>query len=152
MSGYNGFSMSNNAVAAYESGEKPLSRWTRSSIINTIAGMILNGDLPEEIVSDVDSMKTAELKQFLSYSSWHHTSSHYNRTAFYSVDEDKILRHFGYKECVCGTLADGSSVYGFFSGERNPATWKLSEFTTIDGHVLSSADIISTKIGFAKVN
>lgn len=29
MAGYNGYSMSNNAVAAYENGEKPLSKWKK---------------------------------------------------------------------------------------------------------------------------
>lgn len=33
MAGYNGFSMSNNAVAAYEDGEKPLSKWTKANIL-----------------------------------------------------------------------------------------------------------------------
>lgn len=28
MAGYKGWAMSNNAVAAYENGEKPLSKWT----------------------------------------------------------------------------------------------------------------------------
>ena len=36
MAGYNGFSMSNNAVAAYEDGEKPLSKWTKANIFDTI--------------------------------------------------------------------------------------------------------------------
>lgn len=29
MAGYSGYSMSNNAVDAYESGEKPRSKWTK---------------------------------------------------------------------------------------------------------------------------
>jgi len=29
MSGYDGYSMSNNAVDAYENGEKPISKWTK---------------------------------------------------------------------------------------------------------------------------
>lgn len=36
MAGYNGFSMSNNAVAAYEDGEKPLSKWTKADIFEII--------------------------------------------------------------------------------------------------------------------
>ena len=31
-SGYSGYSMSNRAVEAYESGEKPLSKWTKTEI------------------------------------------------------------------------------------------------------------------------
>ena len=36
MAGYNGWSMSNNAVAAYEDGEKPLSKWTKTDIFGMI--------------------------------------------------------------------------------------------------------------------
>ena len=36
MAGYNGFSMSNNAVTAYEDGEKPLSKWTKADIFEVI--------------------------------------------------------------------------------------------------------------------
>ena len=36
MSGYNAWSMSNNAIAAYEDGEKPLSKWTKAEILDTI--------------------------------------------------------------------------------------------------------------------
>lgn len=35
-SGYNGFSMSNRAVQAYEDGEKPLSKWTKAEIMDII--------------------------------------------------------------------------------------------------------------------
>ena len=150
MSGYYGYSMSNNAISAYENGEKPLSKWTRSAILNHIAGLILDGELPEEIVSEVDKMKTADLRQFLSASSWHHTSSHYNRTTFYSVNADRILIYFGYSECVCATLSDGSSVYGFYSGKRDPITWKYQEFTTLSGQTINADDIANTRIGFYK--
>lgn len=148
MSGYHGYSMSNNAVSSYASGEKPLSRWTRSAILNHIAGLILDGELPEEIVSDIDSMKTEELKGFLSYSSWHHTSCRYNRTAFYSIDADKILAHFGYRECVCASLADGSIICGFYSGRDEDGT--LQTFTTSDGQVYPRSDIVKSWIGFEK--
>lgn len=33
MAGYYGYSMSNNAVEAYKSGEKPFSKWTKTEII-----------------------------------------------------------------------------------------------------------------------
>ena len=34
--GYHGYSMSNNAVAAYDNGEMPLSKWTKSAILNEL--------------------------------------------------------------------------------------------------------------------
>lgn len=40
--GYRGYSMSNNAVAAYEDGEKPLSKWSKSDIILAVAEIDIN--------------------------------------------------------------------------------------------------------------
>jgi hypothetical protein len=36
MAGYNGWSMSNNAVDAYENGEMPLSKWNKEAILDAI--------------------------------------------------------------------------------------------------------------------
>ena len=83
MAGYNGYSMSNNAVDAYESGEKPMSKWTKTEMLKAI---------PAEYRDSFKGFKAAILKNvLLRESSWHHTSSHYNRTYFYAVveiDED----------------------------------------------------------------
>lgn len=81
MAGYHNYSMSNNAVAAYESGEMPLSKWTKAAILEAC------GDKAEML----KPLTAAELKaELLIYSSWHHTSNHYNRTEFYMVDEEKL--------------------------------------------------------------
>ena len=42
MAGYNGYSMSNNAVSAYDNGEKPLSKWRKSDILEEIEIEIAN--------------------------------------------------------------------------------------------------------------
>lgn len=77
MAGYNGYSMSNNAVAAYANGEKPYSKWTKAEILS---------EIPENIRGEAKQLTASELKAlFLKRTSWHHTSSHYNRTDFYSV-------------------------------------------------------------------
>ena len=141
--------MSNNAVNAYANGEKPLSRWTRSAILNAIAGMILDNDLPEEIISDIDAMRTDDLRQFLVPSSWHHTSKCYNRTIFYSVSDESILSHFGYRTVVAAVRSDGSEVFGSFTN-RDPVTYKLTTFTTIDGVTFPRSDIVSTKLAYIK--
>lgn len=81
MAGYYGFSMSNNAVSAYECGEKPLSKWTKEAILS------LCGEKSEELAS----LTVSELRKNLLYnSSWHHTSCHYNRTVFYAFDDDAL--------------------------------------------------------------
>lgn len=88
MAGYNGWSMSNNAVEAYENGEMPLSKWDKKAILDAIEYEDL------ELKCSFDKMRTLPLKilkeYFLKYTSWHHTSKFYNCTDFYSLDIDYI--------------------------------------------------------------
>lgn len=88
MAGYNGFSMSNNAVEAYSNGEKPLSKWTKADIFDTIE------EQEVELKCSIEKLKKLPVKLLkevcLKYSSWHHTSNHYNKTDFYSLDVDRI--------------------------------------------------------------
>ena len=88
MAGYNGYSMSNNAVAAYEDGEKPLSKWTKADILDEIRRQEV------ELRCSVESLRCLPAKVLkgtcLTRSSWHHTSSYYNKTDFYSLDVDEI--------------------------------------------------------------
>lgn len=92
MAGYNGFSMSNNAVAAYESGEKPLSKWTKADIMDAIENAIREEELT--LNCSVEKLKKTPVKILknvcLHRSSWHHTSNHYNKTDFYSLDIEEI--------------------------------------------------------------
>ena len=91
MAGYNGFSMSNNAVDAYNNGEKPLSKWTKADILEAISDYAEENDLK----INMDLLKKVSAKViksiFLSKSSWHHTSLMYNRTDFYSLDESEVV-------------------------------------------------------------
>jgi hypothetical protein len=66
MAGYDGFSMSNNAVDAYESGRMPASK---------IAKKIGRGATARGVAA---VLQTAE---------WHHTSSWFTETKFYDFDE-----------------------------------------------------------------
>ena len=82
MAGYYNYSMSNNAVIAYATGEKPYSKWTKADILE---------EIPEELKGIAKKLTVAELKKlFLDRTSWHHTSSHFNKTDFYSVDAESI--------------------------------------------------------------
>lgn len=86
MAGYRGYSMSNNAVSAYADGEKPISNWSESDVISAIAD--------ELDVNESDIKLKYPYRYYLKKTSWHHTSSKYNKTDFYSVsfdDEDIIL-------------------------------------------------------------
>lgn len=91
MAGYHGFSMSNNALDAYEDGEKPLSKWTKAEIMEVIEQKkdVLNCSL--EVIK---KLPVKELKCIALYkSSWHHTSKHFNKTDFYAVDMDMLARY-----------------------------------------------------------
>ena len=88
MAGYKGFSMSNNAVAAYESGEKPLSKWTKTDILDAIENAVREEELT--LNCSMNSLRKVSAKILkkvcLNKTSWHHTSSRYNKTDFYSLD------------------------------------------------------------------
>lgn len=88
MAGYSGFSMSNNAVAAYQDGEKPLSKWTKRDILNAIIDAIHEGGLILSCsLEKLKKIPVKELKKLCLFrSSWHHTSSYYNTTDFYTLD------------------------------------------------------------------
>lgn len=92
MAGYSGYSMSNNAVDAYESGEKPRSKWTKAAILNAIEAEVLNGTL--SLQCSIEKLKQAPLTflrtKVLQYASWHHTSKYFNGTDFYSLDIDYL--------------------------------------------------------------
>ena len=83
--GYDVYSMSNNARDAYASGEKPLSKWTKAAILTEVEA------IRPEAAEMLRNVPASLLKEnVLCCSSWHHTSKMYNRTDFYSVDEDTI--------------------------------------------------------------
>lgn len=88
MAGYSGWSMSNNAVAAYEDGEKPLSKWTKTDVFDAMSEQEI------ELKCSMENLRKLPAKILkevcLTRSSWHHTSSHYNKTDFYSLDINYI--------------------------------------------------------------
>lgn len=81
MAGYHNFSMSNNAVAAYQGGERPMSKWTKESILDCF-----NNEETRGIFSELKVMDLREI--LLERSSWHHTSKNYSKTDFYSFWPD----------------------------------------------------------------
>lgn len=68
--GYLGSSMSVRAGEAYEQGEMPISRWTKTAIIQAVKGYCFDFDLAYD--PDIEKKTKAELtKEFLEYKSWH---------------------------------------------------------------------------------
>jgi hypothetical protein len=95
--GYAGYSMSNRAVKAYENGQKPLSKWKKQDIIDTIE---FSADELEPFQKEISSMSESEIKaNLLEQSSWHHTGKLYNSTDFYGVKSPKdIVAYIRYKK------------------------------------------------------
>lgn len=88
MSGYNGYSMSNNAVSAYNNGLMPRSKWTKAAIIAAYVDLGADPDL----IAALRKAPAAAVKDACLYKAeWHHTSSWYNCTDFYAVDEDATI-------------------------------------------------------------
>lgn len=84
--GYDGYSMSNNARAAYDAGMMPLSKWTKSDILD---GIREEYNIPEEVYAVIAKLPLGYLRdKFLETREWHHTSSMYNATDFYQIDSD----------------------------------------------------------------
>lgn len=80
-SGYIGYSMSRRAAEAYEDGQKPLSKWTKSAILEEIKKLY-----GEDLYNIVKDWKHDRLKSvFLESAGWHHTSKYFNKTYFYEV-------------------------------------------------------------------
>ena len=88
MAGYRqDFSMSNNAYYAYQDGEMPLSKWTKSAILAGIKS-IASEDNIEVDFDGLKKLSKTQLSRCLKCTSWHHTSSFYNKTSFYSINID----------------------------------------------------------------
>lgn len=79
MAGYlEDYSMSCNAALAYRCGEMPLSKWTKSAILERCGSR----------ANALRVLTAAELKEELLVScGWHHTSKYYNETAFFDIDD-----------------------------------------------------------------
>lgn len=92
-SGYNGYSMSKRAASAYECGEMPKSKWTKSAIIERVREFCDAEDL--EYDANIEKTTRDDLfEKFVSWSSWHHTSRMINQTDFYALDENACRSEF----------------------------------------------------------
>lgn len=86
-SGYLGNQMSVRAKNAYETGQMPLSKWSKGVIIDEIMEHIAQYNLTVDYSKkDLEKLTKDELEMFLSLSSWHHTGKFYNKTIFYEID------------------------------------------------------------------
>lgn len=82
--------MSNRAVQAYEDGAKPKSKWTKTAIVCAVLENLdpISVEDCAKLRAGIDGHTVAWLRDnMLSYDSWHHTSSAYNRTDFWTVKD-----------------------------------------------------------------
>ncbi len=85
--GYIGQSMSVNAYESYQNGEMPMSKWTKTAIMEVLS----NNDISQEKLDILSKFTLSQLKkEFLSYTGWHHTGKFYNETDFYGLDIERI--------------------------------------------------------------
>jgi hypothetical protein len=132
MAGYKGYSMSNNAVSAYSSGRKPLSKWTKDDLVS-----FYRPYASEVFLKRLDAMSLKEAKSSLLVSSgeWHHTSSHYNKTLFYAPRElnesewasPKELYRRDFKKGYSYAKEHGLSYFSHHSAYRSSYLGSVSE-------------------------
>lgn len=82
--GYHGSSMSIRARRAYESGEKPISKFRKSDVL--LLEEVINDLLPYKIKLKMTVKELKSLLEWWGYSSWHHTGKFANITYFYSIE------------------------------------------------------------------
>ena len=123
--------MSNNAVAAYRSGEMPLSKIRKSDVDSAV------GDLPIKIT--MKFIKWLAKNEHWTPASWHHTSKYFNETNFYDLEElnevleedgEKLLAEFKEDERIQKTIKTTDVVGKFWmSGEWVRFKGKMNEAT-----------------------
>lgn len=91
--GYSGASMSVNARAAYEAGEMPRSKWTKTAILGALRGYCDEMDLLYDPAVESET-KAALFDRFIASSSWHHTGAYARETEFFALDEAAVVGAF----------------------------------------------------------
>lgn len=91
-SGYSGCSMSKRAVAAYDNGEMPKSKWTKRAMLEGIANVLDDYDMNPELIQVFQKMTKNQLwNEVMHWSSWHHVGKFAQEVDFYEVFELSVL-------------------------------------------------------------
>jgi len=92
MAGYYHYSMSNNAIDAYERGEMPMSKWTKTAILQRLEEQF---EVKDEHFAFFRTLSLKCLKEkLLVECGWHYTSKFFNITEFYDVEYDEDADYF----------------------------------------------------------
>ena len=131
MAGYNGYAMSNNAVEAYENGEKPMSKWTKADILYELK------KVNPETVELAKKLTVSELKsRLIKRTSWHHTSSKFNQTGFYSFNEteaESFTAERINKIIACREPKTEKAEPEFITAEVTFYVWTKNKFGRVTG-------------------
>jgi len=129
MAGYDGFSMSNNAVGAYDQGKVPLSKMNK----------------PWLQANEIDLSATHArwlAKNHVGADEWHHSSKMFNRTEFYSADAIKdFVQEHGNKadefKAATSKPADAPTpaTASWTEWQGNGRSAKKVAFNDVEGHV-----------------
>lgn len=144
---YLNYSMSVRAAQAYDMGEKPKSKWTKKEILEVLESENIDTSVLKKLKSD-------ELKNLcLKYSSWHHTSSRYNRTEFYMVEckdyDEKTIENIISNRTVKAEKAKSKEInalikYSIWQGTRkHPKKIEIEEVVTF----MSDDKMVKTENG-----
>ena len=130
--------MSERAAAAYDMGEKPFYKWTKSDIIELLKEAMDSGEYKatNEDIERIRKLKAETVKiGLLRKSSWHHTGKYYKETNFFDiVDFSKIdidfleemdeLTRAKLKEMKKGKNADKYAIITYYWTEnRGSKKW-----------------------------
>lgn len=85
--GYIGNSMSVRAKQAYDSGEMPKSKWSKSVMIDALSEEF--GDVAADGFKKISKDKLFD--GIMKKSSWHHTGKFATETDFYSIDRKRAI-------------------------------------------------------------
>lgn len=88
--GYVGSSMSVRALEAYESGEKPKSKWTKAAMLAEMRGYCEDYDIR---YVEPKMTKDELFDRFFEWTSWHHTGKFANPTDFYGLNEEAVVEY-----------------------------------------------------------
>lgn len=131
--------MSVNAVKAYQGGEKPLSKWTKSEFLKSVK------DIKSLDYNKFKNVTKEQIKIFLERTAWHHTGTNYKKTDFYDLNLT-----------LCQMLSDGDFTLddivpmSFSNSDDNATIKKLSEYLDIEKLKSQGFDNFNIVITFVK--
>lgn len=136
--GYSSYSMSNNAVDAYNRSNKPMSKWTKKAILDEIKSIGEEYNLKFDF-ERLKKENVSELrKTILAKNGYHHTSKNYNATDFYCIDLENLYDN--------GYILDRLNKYDIHYQQENSSVAQESIEKTVQDKFGYSVDELTENI------